>query len=39
MHVGIEPIRVLRWLDRPYGSVRWREDAPDDGDNALRIEI
>jgi MFS family permease len=38
MHVGIEPIKVQRWLDRPFGSVRWREDAPDRGDEALRIQ-
>jgi MFS family permease len=38
MHIGIEPIKVLRWLDRPSGSVRWREDAPDRGDDALRIQ-
>ncbi|MDB5972206.1 MAG: transporter [Hydrocarboniphaga sp.] len=39
MHVGIEPIKVLRWLDRPSGSVRWRDDAPDRGDDALRIQV
>lgn len=38
LHVGLEPIRILRWLDRPSGSVRWREDAPDRGDDGLRIE-
>lgn len=38
MHVGEEPIKVLRWLDRPSGSVRWREDAPDHGDDTLRIQ-
>lgn len=38
MHIGIEPIKVLRWLDRPAGSVRWREEAPDRGDEALQIE-
>lgn len=38
MHIGIEPIRVLRWLDRPSGSVRWREEAPDRGDDALRMQ-
>jgi len=37
MHIGIEPVRVLRWLDRPSGSVRWREDAPDHGDDTLNI--
>ncbi len=38
MHVGLEPVRVLRWLDRPSGSVRWREEAPDRGDDTLRME-
>ncbi len=38
MHVGIEPIRVLRWLDRPSGSVRWQEEAPDRGDETLQIQ-
>jgi len=37
MHVGLEPVKVLRWLDRPSGSVRWQEEAPDRGDDALRI--
>ena len=37
MHIGIEPIKVLRWLNRPTGSVRWSEDAPDRGDEALHI--
>jgi hypothetical protein len=39
MHVGIEPVKVLRWLDRPSGSVRWRDEAPDRGDDALRIQV
>ncbi|WP_428311808.1 MFS transporter [Hydrocarboniphaga sp.] len=38
MHIGLEPIRVQRWLDRPSGSVRWREETPDRGDDALRIQ-
>jgi MFS family permease len=38
MHIGIDPIKVLRWLDHPSGSVRWREDAPDRGDHMLRIQ-
>lgn len=38
MHVGLEPIKVRRWLERPLGSVRWQEEAPDRGDEALRIE-
>jgi hypothetical protein len=38
MHVGLEPIEVTRWLDRPSGSVRWQENTPDRGDAALRLE-
>ncbi|MBB5187972.1 MFS family permease [Zhongshania antarctica] len=37
MHIGIEPIKVSRWLNRPAGSVRWRDEAPDRGDEALQI--
>ncbi len=28
-HIGPEPIRIRRMLERPIGSVRWREDTPD----------
>lgn len=28
-HVGPEPVRVRRMLERPFGSVRWKEDVPD----------
>ncbi|MET4483600.1 MFS transporter [Bradyrhizobium sp. F1.13.3] len=28
-HVGPEPIRVRRMLERPFGSVRWADDVPD----------
>jgi MFS family permease len=28
-HMGPEPIRIRRMLDRPVGSVRWKEDTPD----------
>jgi len=38
MHVGMEPVRVLRWLDRPSGSVRWHEEAPDRGDESLDLQ-
>ncbi|MFT5032574.1 MAG: MFS family permease [Bermanella sp.] len=37
MHIGIEPIKVSRWLDRPAGSVRWSEDVPDRGDETLQF--
>ncbi|MEY9981488.1 MFS family permease [Bradyrhizobium yuanmingense] len=28
-HMGPEPIRVRRMLERPFGSVRWKDDVPD----------
>ncbi len=28
-HRGPEPVRVRRMLERPFGSVRWKEEAPD----------
>jgi MFS family permease len=28
-HVGPEPIRIRRMLERPIGSVRWKDDTPD----------
>lgn len=39
MHIGLEPIRVRRWLDRPSGSVRWRDDVPDRGDDSARLQV
>lgn len=27
-HVGPAPVRVRRMLERPFGSVRWKEDVP-----------
>jgi MFS family permease len=38
MHAGTEPIKVIRWLDRPIGSVRWSDDTPDRGDETLNIQ-
>jgi MFS family permease len=29
MHIGPEPVRIRRMLERPFGSVRWKEDTPD----------
>ncbi|UPJ47876.1 MFS transporter [Bradyrhizobium sp. 200] len=26
-HIGAQPVRVRRMLERPFGSVRWKEDA------------
>jgi MFS family permease len=28
-HIGPDPIRIRSMLDRPIGSVRWKEDTPD----------
>lgn len=28
-HMGPEPVRIRRMLERPFGSVRWKEDTPD----------
>jgi MFS family permease len=28
-HVGPDPVRVRRMLERPFGSVRWKEETPD----------
>jgi len=28
-HIGPEPVRVRRMLERPFGSVRWKEESPD----------
>lgn len=37
-HRGGEPMRVRRRLERPFGSVRWKDDAPDQGgDEVLPI--
>jgi MFS family permease len=28
-HMGPEPVRIRRMLERPFGSVRWKDDSPD----------
>src|SRR5882724_11637237 len=35
VHLGPEPIRVRRMLERPFGSVRWKEDTPDRAANEV----
>jgi MFS family permease len=30
-HIGPEPIKIHRMLERPLGSVRWKENTPDHG--------
>jgi len=34
-HLGPGPIRVRRMLERPFGSVRWKEDTPDRAANEV----
>jgi predicted MFS family arabinose efflux permease len=34
-HLGPGPVRVRRMLERPFGSVRWKEDTPDRAANEL----
>lgn len=29
LHIGPDPVRVRRMLERPFGSVRWKEEVPD----------
>jgi MFS family permease len=29
LHIGPGPVRVRRMLERPFGSVRWKDDTPD----------
>jgi MFS family permease len=28
-HIGPDPVRIRRMLERPFGSVRWKEETPD----------
>lgn len=34
-HTGPAPVRVRRMLERPFGSMRWKEDAPNRAANEL----
>jgi MFS family permease len=34
-HLGPEPLRVRRMLERPFGSVRWKEETPDQAANEV----
>src|ERR1700709_1964865 len=34
-HLGPEPVRVRRMRERPFGSVRWKEDTPDRAANEV----
>ncbi|HLZ01452.1 MAG TPA: MFS transporter [Bradyrhizobium sp.] len=34
-HIGSDPVRIRRMLERPFGSVRWKEDTPDRAANEV----
>jgi len=34
-HVGPGPVRIRRMLERPFGSVRWKEETPDRAANEV----
>jgi MFS family permease len=34
-HLGPDPVRVRRMLERPFGSVRWKEETPDSAANEV----
>src|ERR1700754_5017179 len=34
-HIGPDPVRIRRMLERPFGSVRWREESPDRAANEV----
>lgn len=36
-HVGPNPVRVRRMLERPFGSVRWKEEIPDRSENDVLL--
>ncbi|MGY3581701.1 MFS family permease [Bradyrhizobium sp. USDA 4341] len=38
-HIGPAPVRVRRMLERPFGSVRWKDDTPDHAAAEMPPEI
>jgi predicted MFS family arabinose efflux permease len=38
-HMGPEPVRIRRMLERPFGSVRWKEDTPDRAAKDAPIQV
>jgi len=34
-HIGPDPVRIRRMLERPFGSVRWKEETPDQAANEV----
>ena len=37
MHLGPDPVRIRRMLERPYGSVRRSDDVPDQAPEVLPV--
>lgn len=37
-HIGPHPIRVRRMLERPFGSVRWKEDTPSRSESEILLD-
>ncbi|WGR97785.1 MFS transporter [Bradyrhizobium sp. ISRA436] len=37
-HLGPAPVRVRRMLERPFGSVRWKDDTPELGHAIIRAQ-
>ncbi|MGY4319660.1 MFS transporter [Bradyrhizobium sp. JR3.5] len=38
-HIGPAPVRVRRMLERPFGSVRWKDDTPEHATAGTRPEM
>lgn len=36
LHRGSGPMRIRRMLERPFGSVRWKDEAPDRGSDEIQ---
>ncbi|MCC8946636.1 MFS transporter [Bradyrhizobium sp. Arg62] len=36
-HIGPDPVRIRRLLERPFGSVRWKDEAPDRDANEVLL--
>lgn len=39
MHMGPGPVRIRRMLERPFGSVRWKDETPDIAMNEVPIAV
>ncbi|MFB6465041.1 MFS transporter [Bradyrhizobium tunisiense] len=37
-HIGPDPVRVRRMLERPFGSVRWKDDNPNRFENEVLLD-